>query len=124
MESNYPWTKIDVTVSLVQCLLGTVSPWNKVSLEQCLPWNNVSLEQCLLGTVSPWNNVSLGAMSPWNNVSLEQSLLGTMSPWNKVSSEECPLEQGPLEQSLLGTVSLGTMWQHPYMYKGLNNLYK
>ena len=81
-----PWYK----VSLEQCLLGTKSPWNNVSLGTMSPWNSVSLEQCLLGTMSPLEQCLLGTMSPWNKVSLEQCLLGTKSPWNSVPWNSVP----------------------------------
>ena len=42
-------------------VLGTMSPWNNVSLEQCRPWNNVPWNKVPWNIV-PWNNV------PWNNV--------------------------------------------------------
>ena len=71
-------------VSLEQCLLGTMSPF-----EQCLPWNNVSLEQC------PLEQCLRGTVSPWTKVSLEHCLLGTKSPWNSVPWNSVPWNNVP-----------------------------
>ena len=57
-----PWTKIHVIVSL----------------DQSLTWTKVSLDICLLGLMSPWTNVSLDNC-PLDNCSLDEYILGQLS---------------------------------------------